>query len=852
MPRIRSKDFAGNNLQGNQANGSSIFTIIGNAPPNLTNVNTLPGSKNNPLTITFAQLQAASDLQVVTGHTAEFLIEASVNGTLQITDSSGTSAVVFGTTLFGAGDTLTWTPPAGAAGLTGAFTVLGYDVQNASIAPALSESTVPVLVNVNLINFAPTLTTISTFPGTNENTSYQANSYAITYAALLAASNAADVNHDPIQFHIETVTTGTLQINTGSGYNPVVPGTTEFAAGDTLLWTPPEFLNNSINGGPINAFTVLANDGSLDSAPPAVAVPINVAPLPNSPILTTVSTLQQAGVNSPFKITYASLLAASNAQNVDGHPIQFEITSIPAGVTLGIRQAASPNTTVPVVIGSGTAIVNPGDTLIWTAPSNVFGPTVPAFNVVGYDAFNAANFPAFATSSPPVTVNVDVIDTPSPTATTTATVTDPRNAPSIITYANLVSSASATVAAGDTLGFLINWVTSGTLTITHLGSTSAVVPGTTVVLAGDTLTWNSGLPAPGVTGVKAAFNMTALDTTDNVTALDPTQVSVNLVNVAPTLTSIATLSIADQQTPFAISYFTLLGASNVADADNDPLQFQINSISSGTLTITHNNVVSAVVPGSTVFVQGDTLTWTPANGVTGSAINAFAVTAFDPVDSLTSSPPVQVTINVRAFGSAFNLSGPWQIDNGSGTSIGMGRITQNGASLTVVNQNGLGSSAHYTGFATIVASNFDNQSSVAGTVDTSTADDGRILWADGTVWLRIALGGQYSVSGPGIKFADPGIHHAKRRPVEPRSGRNDYLRHDHQHDTVDGCDGGGNIATAIYGDGRISFEYQRPGLDETRPAPRLHESRAAPARTSFRSEWPDWHGQQWIVPDVRR
>src|SRR4029077_1064195 len=50
------KDFAGNAMQGNQADGSSIFTIIGNAPPNLTIVATLPGSKNNPLSISYAQL----------------------------------------------------------------------------------------------------------------------------------------------------------------------------------------------------------------------------------------------------------------------------------------------------------------------------------------------------------------------------------------------------------------------------------------------------------------------------------------------------------------------------------------------------------------------------------------------------------------------------------------------------------------------------------------------------------------------------------------------------------------------------------------------------------------------------
>ena len=76
------------------------------------------------------------------------------------------------------------------------------------------------------------------------------------------------------------------------------------------------------------------------------------------------------------------------------------------------------------------------------------------------------------------------------------------------------------------------------------------------------------------------------------------------------------------------------------------------------------------MPGSTVFTTGDTLTWTPANGVTGSAINAFTVSAFD--GQLTSSPPVQVSINVRPFGTAFDLTGAWQVGGRSETdSLGM-------------------------------------------------------------------------------------------------------------------------------------------------------------------------------------
>lgn len=142
IPANVVKDLAGNSLQANQTNGSTVFTIIGNAPPSLTQIATFPGLKNVPQVITHAQLLAASDLRVVTGHSAQFRIESVLGGTLVIRKSGSATAVpvVPGTTIIAAGDTVTWTPPTDVTGITGAFTVVGYDPQNAVIAPALAVS----------------------------------------------------------------------------------------------------------------------------------------------------------------------------------------------------------------------------------------------------------------------------------------------------------------------------------------------------------------------------------------------------------------------------------------------------------------------------------------------------------------------------------------------------------------------------------------------------------------------------------------------------------------------------------------------------------------------------------------
>jgi hypothetical protein len=95
------------------------------------------------------------------------------------------------------------------------------------------------------------------------------------------------------------------------------------------------------------------------------------------------------------------------------------------------------------------------------------------------------------------------------------------------------------------------------------------------------------------------------------------------LNHAPTLTKIATLKTATAGQPFSISYSALLAASNAADADGDPISFQITSIGAGTLLLDG----SAVSVGSD-FSSGDSLTWTPIAKAKGNA-TAFSVEAFD-------------------------------------------------------------------------------------------------------------------------------------------------------------------------------------------------------------------------------
>jgi hypothetical protein len=96
-------------------------------------------------------------------------------------------------------------------------------------------------------------------------------------------------------------------------------------------------------------------------------------PLNHAPTLTKIATLKTATAGQAFSISYATLLAASNAADVDGDPISFQITSIGAW-TLALDGSAA----------TDGSLLSSGDTLVWTPTSKAKGNTT-AFSVEAFD-----------------------------------------------------------------------------------------------------------------------------------------------------------------------------------------------------------------------------------------------------------------------------------------------------------------------------------------------------------------------------------------------------------------------------------------------------------------------------------
>jgi VCBS repeat-containing protein len=218
-----------------------------------------------------------------------------------------------GTLVVGADGSFTYTPEPNFFG-SDSFTYQATDGTEAS-------NVAVVNITVDAVDDAPTLTTVQAFARATEDTPF-----VISYDALAAASDAADVDSPAVSFRIEAVTSGTL---TKDGVE-VIAGDTVLNAGEALVWTPAQDAN-----GLLNAFTVTAFDGESASAS-AVQVQIQVAAVNDAPVA-------NAGVDRVVRLASVVTLDGTGS---------FDPDNGPAPLTYSWRQTGGPSITLT---GANTA-----------------------------------------------------------------------------------------------------------------------------------------------------------------------------------------------------------------------------------------------------------------------------------------------------------------------------------------------------------------------------------------------------------------------------------------------------------------------------------------------------------------
>ncbi|MCC7510602.1 MAG: tandem-95 repeat protein [Planctomycetes bacterium] len=588
--------------------GSLVFNITitpVNDAPDLQAIAPFTGAiEDTAFVITLAQLQANATILDLDGPANHFRLGAILSGTLTMNGNPVTPGV----TILGAGDQFEWTPPLNEnttfQTVPGAFSVAAWD--------GLAVSTAVLDVNIAIdfyVNDPGSITAGNV--GVLEDAIPPTHSFPLWATFVTGGGADEPLNETVVSYQLSNLSNPGLFTLTGQ---PAVS-----AAGQLSFETAP-------NAFGVCTFDIQAvtNDGRdtplVAYFSPPQQFTITVTNVNDAPTMNSISPLFGGTEGTTIVINWAMLAAAADEADIDSSPVNFRIEQVLSG-TLALNSAA----VVP-----GTSVFASGDLLEWTPPANDYG-SLNAFTVVAHDGV--------LTSGTPVTVQlfVDAVnDQPSMTASNHTSDED-QGQVTVPGWATLQPGPNESHQTA--LQYTVSNVSNPALfsaapTVDATGTlrytAAADISGASTF---DVTVQDNGGTASGGVDTSIAFNFT---------------ITVNPVNDAPTLTSVATLSGAAEDTPFNITFATIETAADEADIDSALIQFRVEGIVSGTLLIG----ATPVTPG-TVITSADTLIWQAAQDANG-VLAAFTITAWD--GALASATPVTVNVDTAAINDAPTFS----------------------------------------------------------------------------------------------------------------------------------------------------------------------------------------------------
>lgn len=251
--------------------------------------------------------------------------------------STFTMALGAGSVAIGAGNTT----------ISNASPVFRKDQRNyirSSTAPSIGA------YELNGTYLAPTLTTFAVpVATTNEDIEV-----AITFADLLAQSDAADIDGNVSAFVVKAVSTGTMKIGTSAGVATAwnVSSNATIDATKKAYWTPASNFN-----GTLNAFTAVAKDDSGLESATAVQVVVSVSLVNDAPVITTSNSLSYTEAGAAAAIQPSLTLADVDDTQITGGSIS--IASLVAGDTLRFTNTG----TITGIFSGGVLTLTGTDTL---------------------------------------------------------------------------------------------------------------------------------------------------------------------------------------------------------------------------------------------------------------------------------------------------------------------------------------------------------------------------------------------------------------------------------------------------------------------------------------------------------
>ncbi|PAW65870.1 MAG: hypothetical protein B9S34_09555 [Opitutia bacterium Tous-C1TDCM] len=534
----------------------------------------------------------------------------------------------------GATQTLTLTPAANQSG-TATITL--------TVGDGTLSATRTFLFTVSAVNDAPTVSTVANL-ATNEDTATAALAFTVadidTDVATVAVTGSSSN---------QTLVPNANIVISGSGANRTVTvtpaanqngsATITLTANDGALTSTTSFVVtvNAVNDAPTIstvadlatnedtataalAFTVADIDTDLASVT-TTGASSNLSLVPNANIV-----ISGSGANRTVVVTPAANQNGSATITLTANDGALTATSSFVLTVNAVNDAPTVSTIANLATNEDTAtgalafIVADIDTDVATltfAGTSSNTTVVPNANIVisGTGANRTVTVTPAANQSGSATITLATVDgAHSVTSSFALTVNAVNDAPTISTIADLATNEDTATAA---LAFSVADIDTDLATVTSTGTSSntTLVPNANIVISGTganrTVTVT---PAANQSG-SATITLTAND--GALTATSTFVLTVNAVNDAPTITSIANLSIAQSSATTALAF-------TVGDAET----------AAASLTVTATSSNAALVPNN------------PANLTLGGAgVGAARTITVTPVAATSGTSTVTVTVS---------------------------------------------------------------------------------------------------------------------------------------------------------------------------------------------------------------
>ncbi|NBX18344.1 MAG: hypothetical protein EBR09_13355, partial [Proteobacteria bacterium] len=513
-----------------------------------------------------------------------------------------------------------WQAP-NAAGTFKLMTVRLFDGTDYSV------STTDIFVTIDASNVAPTWSAVTV---TLPSSASESGSLPVTYETLASLTSPSDADGDTVRFKVTGITTGTVVVN-GTSYSGSPATPPSIGPGETLTWRP------GVNPGTnLTAFSIMATDGTLDSAGAAVTVKGNVTGVNDAPTMTTSATLTGANRNQWFEIKFETLRSALNMNDAEtsNSALTIKVEQRLAGqeLKLGNSSDASPvgsSTTATAWSAASNSTITNGKSIWWLPPANVAN-TISAFTVSVLDAANVA-------SGNIATVNVTVTGSnaaPTLTAGNLDRGTYAQGAPFAVSYAQLIGQFAPADTDSAVVSFVVSSITNatlkkGTTTMTAAAGTpvaaNIISPDETILV----------IPSAAVGGATTLFTVKAWDGDTLSSGIGNIQAAFTAPNnnLVPVLSYVRDFTGAVKDTVYPFTYAALRSGgtparSDAFDAEENisvpSLKFKVKTVYStnGKLCAGTDGTCTATALVAGQLIDSDTnssFNWKPEASLHGTA-----------------------------------------------------------------------------------------------------------------------------------------------------------------------------------------------------------------------------------------